>query len=70
MEYIRHLNVISDDYNVNKESDKVNTVAQNIYGINVSLSGNKLLQFSRSHMQLMLGFVYSEEYFFPGKFLL
>ena len=25
MEYIRHLNVISDDYNVNKESDKVNT---------------------------------------------
>ena len=69
MEYIRHLNVISDDYNVDKESDKVNTV-WHVYGINVSLAGNKLLQFSRSHMQLMLGFVYSEEYFFPGKFLL
>ena len=26
LEYIRHLNVISDDYNVNKESDKVNIV--------------------------------------------
>lgn len=30
-------------------------------------AGNKLLQFLRSHMQLVLGFIYSEEYFFFRK---